>query len=222
MNSSVKCPICNQFVTILGINAHLDSNCQTNIVQADGTIKNIINNRDINNNELITNKFQKINSNHIYLGANSVEKRKTVQSTLFSNLSNRKRSNDNILNKTIPNHSLSNFKSTFNNSNKNVDNNDNNSSHTDKKIKIEEKTSLQEFDINKKYNNNFNSNRISSMNNNSKKQLPLAELVRPRTLNDYFGQEEIMGNNSILKALIMENRVPSLILWGPPGVGKYI
>jgi len=220
MNSSVKCPICNQFVTILGINAHLDSNCQTNIVQADGTIKNIINNRDINNNELITNKFQKINSNHIYLGANSVEKRKTVQSTLFSNLSNRKRSNDNILNKTIPNHSLSNFKSTFNNSNKNVDNNDNNSSHTDKKIKIEEKTSLQEFDINKKYNNNFNSNRISSMNNNSKKQLPLAELVRPRTLNDYFGQEEIMGNNSILKALIMENRVPSLILWGPPGVGK--
>jgi len=113
MNNSVKCPVCDQYVTISGINAHLDSNCQTNIVQTDGTVKNIINDRDINNNELITNKFQKINSNHIYLGANSVEKRKTVQSTLFSNLSNRKRSNDNILNKTIPNHSLSNFKSNY-------------------------------------------------------------------------------------------------------------
>ncbi|OUM69067.1 hypothetical protein PIROE2DRAFT_27613, partial [Piromyces sp. E2] len=44
--------------------------------------------------------------------------------------------------------------------------------------------------------------------------------VRPKNLEEYFGQEELMGNNSVLKTLIKENRVPSMILWGPPGVGK--
>ncbi|OUM56887.1 hypothetical protein PIROE2DRAFT_25653, partial [Piromyces sp. E2] len=44
--------------------------------------------------------------------------------------------------------------------------------------------------------------------------------VRPKTLDEYFGQEELIGENSILKTLIIENKVPSLIFWGPPGVGK--
>jgi len=216
-NNSVKCPICDQFVTISGINDHLDNNCQTNIVQMDGTVKTIIKNKDENNNGFITNNFQKINSNHIYLGANSVEKKKTIQSTLFNKLSNKKRSNDNLINKNSPNHSSSDLKSTFDS----IVNNNNSVNHLNKKIKIEEKVSSPKFDINKKYDNNYNSNKIDSMKRDSRKQLPLAELVRPKTLDDYFGQEEIMGKNSILKALIMENRVPSLILWGPPGVGKY-
>jgi len=229
-NNSVKCPICNKYVTISGINAHLDSNCQYNIVQMDGTVKNIVNDNTVNGQIPITDKFQKITSNHIYIGANSVEKKKTVQSTLFSKVTNNKRTNDSILNKKIPNHSLSNFKSTFNsnhNNNNNINSSNNNSNNNinnsnlyrqNKKIKIEENspTSLK-LDINKKYDNRSITNPIKKEN---KKQLPLAELVRPKTLEDYFGQEELMGKNSILKTLIKENRVPSMILWGPPGVGN--
>jgi len=49
---------------------------------------------------------------------------------------------------------------------------------------------------------------------------PLAERMRPRTLNDYIGQQHIIGNNSALRSAIRQNLLPSLILWGPPGVGK--
>ncbi len=49
---------------------------------------------------------------------------------------------------------------------------------------------------------------------------PLAERMRPRTLNDYIGQQHIIGNNSALRSAIRHNLLPSLILWGPPGVGK--
>lgn len=49
---------------------------------------------------------------------------------------------------------------------------------------------------------------------------PLAERMRPRTLEDFVGQERVMGLRSPLKLWIETDRVPSLILWGPPGTGK--
>lgn len=49
---------------------------------------------------------------------------------------------------------------------------------------------------------------------------PLAERVRPKTLTDYIGQEHIIGESSALRSAILQNLLPSLILWGPPGVGK--
>ncbi len=49
---------------------------------------------------------------------------------------------------------------------------------------------------------------------------PLAERVRPKNLNDYIGQEHIIGEGSALRNAILQNLLPSLILWGPPGVGK--
>ena len=49
---------------------------------------------------------------------------------------------------------------------------------------------------------------------------PLAEVLRPQTLDDYIGQEHLIGEGAILRKAIMENNVPSMILWGPPGVGK--
>lgn len=49
---------------------------------------------------------------------------------------------------------------------------------------------------------------------------PLAERVRPKTLSDYIGQEHIIGSGSALHNAIHQNLLPSLILWGPPGVGK--
>lgn len=49
---------------------------------------------------------------------------------------------------------------------------------------------------------------------------PLAEKLRPKNLQEYIGQEHLLGNEGILKNLIVSNQLPSMILWGPPGVGK--
>jgi putative ATPase len=50
--------------------------------------------------------------------------------------------------------------------------------------------------------------------------IPLAERLRPQTLSDLVGQEHLSGNNSVLQNAIQKGKVPSMILWGPPGVGK--
>lgn len=52
------------------------------------------------------------------------------------------------------------------------------------------------------------------------KDIPLAERVRPTSLDDYRGQTHLFGASSFLERAITADRVPSLILWGPPGVGK--
>ncbi|MDB5199109.1 MAG: ATPase central domain protein [Chitinophagaceae bacterium] len=51
-------------------------------------------------------------------------------------------------------------------------------------------------------------------------QIPLAERLRPNTLNDLVGQEHLTGEGSILRTAIEQGKIPSMILWGPPGVGK--
>ena len=49
---------------------------------------------------------------------------------------------------------------------------------------------------------------------------PLAERLRPRTLDDYIGQKHLVGEGAVLRKMIEAGRVTSFILWGPPGVGK--
>ena len=49
---------------------------------------------------------------------------------------------------------------------------------------------------------------------------PLAERIRPKTLEDYISQQHIVGKNGILTNLIKKGMIPSLLLWGPPGIGK--
>lgn len=51
-------------------------------------------------------------------------------------------------------------------------------------------------------------------------QSPLAETLRPTTLDGYIGQEHLLGVNAILRRSIDSRTLPSMILWGPPGVGK--
>jgi putative ATPase len=50
--------------------------------------------------------------------------------------------------------------------------------------------------------------------------IPLAERLRPQVLADLVGQEHLSGENSVLQKAIAQGKVPSMILWGPPGVGK--
>ena len=54
----------------------------------------------------------------------------------------------------------------------------------------------------------------------TRSQIPLAERLRPSTLNDLAGQQHLTGKGSILRTAIENGKVPSMILWGPPGVGK--
>lgn len=55
---------------------------------------------------------------------------------------------------------------------------------------------------------------------NQNKQIPLAELLRPKTLEDFLGQSNVLAPNSPLLNLLKTNRLFSLVLWGPPGCGK--
>ncbi len=54
----------------------------------------------------------------------------------------------------------------------------------------------------------------------SSEHIPLAERCRPETFDQFFGQEEILGPGKPLRKAIERDRIPSMILWGPPGSGK--
>ncbi len=49
---------------------------------------------------------------------------------------------------------------------------------------------------------------------------PLAERVRPQTISDFYGQEQLIGDGQILRTMIDNDKISSMILWGPPGTGK--
>lgn len=55
---------------------------------------------------------------------------------------------------------------------------------------------------------------------NLQKDRPLADRLRPQSLGDFVGQEEIIGPNTILRQAIESDNIPSMIFWGPPGCGK--
>ncbi|MBR4615414.1 MAG: AAA family ATPase, partial [Kiritimatiellae bacterium] len=54
----------------------------------------------------------------------------------------------------------------------------------------------------------------------SQTQRPLAERMRPRTLEEVCGQEKLLREGSLLRRSLESDRVPSMIFWGPPGCGK--
>jgi len=49
---------------------------------------------------------------------------------------------------------------------------------------------------------------------------PLAERMRPHSLDEYVGQQHLVGRGAVLRQMIDAGRISSFILWGPPGVGK--
>lgn len=60
----------------------------------------------------------------------------------------------------------------------------------------------------------------SSMFDGKDKLSPLADRMRPRNLDEFYGQEHIVGKGRLLRQLIETDNITSMILWGPPGVGK--
>ena len=49
---------------------------------------------------------------------------------------------------------------------------------------------------------------------------PLAEILRPKNLDEYIGQQHLVGQGAVLRTLIESGNIPSMIFWGPPGIGK--
>ncbi len=49
---------------------------------------------------------------------------------------------------------------------------------------------------------------------------PLAEILRPKSLDEYIGQQHLVGQGAVLRTLIDSGNIPSMIFWGPPGIGK--
>lgn len=62
--------------------------------------------------------------------------------------------------------------------------------------------------------------KIDLMEKNFAPNAPLADIIRPQSLEEVFGQEELLGKESYLRTAIQSDQVPSLIFWGPPGSGK--
>lgn len=60
----------------------------------------------------------------------------------------------------------------------------------------------------------------SQLQNFEKPVGPLADRMRPKTLEDFVGQEHLVGKAGILRTMLLTNRMSSVIFWGPPGVGK--
>lgn len=60
----------------------------------------------------------------------------------------------------------------------------------------------------------------SLFNQPNNRNTPLANRVRPRTLDEFMGQHELVGDGKVLRDLIENDQISSLIFWGPPGVGK--
>ncbi|XP_078053153.1 ATPase WRNIP1 [Augochlora pura] len=63
---------------------------------------------------------------------------------------------------------------------------------------------------------NKNQQRATTSNDH----VPLAEKMRPKCLDDYIGQEQVIGPDTILQKLVTNGHIPSMIFWGPPGCGK--
>ena len=53
-----------------------------------------------------------------------------------------------------------------------------------------------------------------------KTNAPLADRMRPESLDEYVGQQHLIGENKVLRKMIERDEVQSMIFWGPPGVGK--
>ena len=61
---------------------------------------------------------------------------------------------------------------------------------------------------------------LVDLQNNEERLAPLAERMRPRTIDEFIGQSKIVGNGSLLRRAISAGRLGSCIFYGPPGTGK--
>ena len=66
----------------------------------------------------------------------------------------------------------------------------------------------------------FDKDAKESVDNISHKNIPLAEKLRPKTLDEVIGQDKTLASDGQLKSMVKSGQLSSIIFWGPPGVGK--
>ncbi len=66
----------------------------------------------------------------------------------------------------------------------------------------------------------FDKDTKDAVDNNSQINIPLAEKLRPKVLDEVIGQEKILASDGQLKSMVKSGQLSSIIFWGPPGVGK--
>lgn len=71
-----------------------------------------------------------------------------------------------------------------------------------------------------KENNGSGTSSIKSEETSLSFVTPLAKQVQPKSLDDFFGQNHVLGQNTVLRTLLEKRAIPNMILWGPPGCGK--
>lgn len=86
--------------------------------------------------------------------------------------------------------------------------------HSTKKIKISSLPNRSNIGY-----NNISSN-AQKIKMSNKDHVPLAEKMKPCTLDEYVGQAQVVGPNMVLQQLLIKGHIPSMIFWGPPGCGK--
>ena len=66
----------------------------------------------------------------------------------------------------------------------------------------------------------FDKDAKEAVDNISQKNIPLAEKLRPKILDEVIGQDKLLGSDGQLKSMVKSDQLSSIIFWGPPGVGK--
>ena len=66
----------------------------------------------------------------------------------------------------------------------------------------------------------FEKDAKDAVDNISQKNIPLAEKLRPKILDEVIGQDKILASDGQLKSMVKSGQLSSIIFWGPPGVGK--
>lgn len=64
------------------------------------------------------------------------------------------------------------------------------------------------------------SSQSQKISTNENIKIPLSESLRPKSLDQIVGQKQSFGTDSMLRSMLEQNKIPNMILWGPPGCGK--
>lgn len=200
MNGSVQCPVCAREFQPAAINAHLDKcltdnenpTLSTTGVDEPPSKKSRLSTGLSPSTSAVTSAGSGMKSNHA--------------APMFSVFQPKQRTS--VLASKSNTHSNATSKST----NRDVDQDDEHKGSDESKSNTEIKGPVS----------STNTTSSSVMNvltllNGSK---PLAEKLRPTTFEEYFGQNQVLGEHTLLRSLLNSQEIPSLILWGPPGCGK--
>ncbi|KAG2223801.1 hypothetical protein INT45_001935 [Circinella minor] len=198
--NKVECPICSQLIPSGKINAHIDANCPTQEQQEDTIMSTtpVIPSPERNNSAVKSSQTQQSRlhflrpSTEKFIDSNKVRSNSPSKMAPLFN----KRS------EPVPQQSLSKIQPQQSPSN-------------ELKRPSSSSYSTSTTTLNSRPDPPKRPRKDAAL-----EAMPLAAKVRPMSLSEFVGQEELLGEKGVLRTLIQSDRIPSMILWGSPGCGK--